>query len=75
MNKFGMNKFAILGRPQFLLQKIYVIAVILCLFQVIWDVDSLTIIQILTLNEPLRKQEWKFQISIAICPHASISSD
>ena len=48
---------------------------ILCLFQVIRDVNTLAIIQNLTLNEPWGKQEWKLQISIAIYPHASISSD
>ena len=52
-----MSKFAILGRRQFLLKEIYIIAKILCLFQVIGDADSLAIIQTLTLNESWEKQE------------------
>ena len=70
-----MSKFAILGRREFLLKEIYIIAMILCLFQVIGDADSLAIIQTLTLNESWGKQEWKLQIPIAIYAHAFISSD
>ena len=50
-----MSKFAILrtgeGRRP-LLQEIHVIAMILCFFQAIRDVNTLAIIQNLTLNEP-----------------------
>ena len=78
MSKTRMSKFAILGtgegrRP--LLQEIHIIAMIMCLFQAIRDVNTLAIIQNLTLNEPWGTQEWKLQISIATYPRASISSD
>ena len=60
--QFNVNPFfrPVLGtgegrRP--LLQEIHVIAMIMCLFQAIRDVNTLAIIQNLTLNEPWGTQE------------------